>query len=314
MRGPDRVTVPQPRAEGVLRFPGRALIAGDRLLVSDTGHGRVLDCALDLSDSSAPVARVTAEHAGFQEPQGIALAGPDILVADRAGQAIWRIGPDGQRERVAGTGELAERMPDGGVGPAIALRSPWGLAAHGDDLVVAMAGSHQLWRFDPVTLRLRAWAGTGGEEVTDGPLPRALLAQPTGVAAFGSRVAFADAESSSVRIADDAVGVRTVVGTGLFESGDRDGTGDRARLQHAEDLAVHAGVFAVTDTYNDRVKRVDPATREARPWPGDAGEAGALREPAGISSDGERLAIADTGNHRIVLAHDDGALAEVRFD
>ena len=177
-----------------------------------------------------------------------------------------------------------------------------------------MAGSHQLWRLEPVTLRLRAWAGTGGEDVTDGPLPRALLAQPTGVAAFGSRVAFADAESSSVRIADEAVGVRTVVGTGLFESGDRDGTGDRVRLQHAEDLAVHAGVFAVADTYNDRIKHVDPATREARPWPGEAGEAGALREPAGVSSDGERLAIADTGNHRIVLARDDGALAEVRFD
>jgi len=233
-------------------------------------------------------------------------------VADRAGQAVWRLGPSG-RERVAGTGELADAMPNGGDGPRLALRSPWGLAEHGGELVVSMAGSHQLWRLDPLSLRMRAWAGTSAEDLIDGTLTSALLAQPTGVAAFGSRVAFADAESSAIRIADGAVGVRTVVGTGLFDMGDRDGVADRVLLQHAEDVAGHAGAFAVADTYNDRLKRVDPVTRESQPWLGIAGEAGVLREPAGISSDGVRLAVADTGNHRVVLVADNGDIAEVRI-
>ena len=313
VRGPDPAALPQPSSGGVLRFPGRVLIAGDRLLVADTGHGRVLDCSLDVTDPSAPRATIRAEHSGFLEPQGLALLGGTVYVADRAGQAVWRLAGGGERERVAGTGELGERMPAGGLGPRIDLRSPWGLAAHGEKLVVSMAGSHQLWRFDPATLRLRAWAGTGVEELTDGTLDRALLAQPTGVSAFGSRVAFADAESSAVRLADEAVGVRTVVGTGLFDSGDRDGQGARALLQHAEDLAVHDGVLAVVDTYNDRLKRIDPLSRESQPWTGEAGRAGALREPAGISSDGSQLVIADTGNHRVVLVGEDGSLAEVGF-
>jgi thiol-disulfide isomerase/thioredoxin len=312
-RGPERFTVLQPPTGGFLRFPGRALVAGERLLVSDTGHGRVLDCVLDSRDPSAPAATVRAEHGGFLEPQGIVVLGDDVFVADRAEHSVWRLAAGGDRERVAGTGELGEQMPAAGLGPHLALRSPLGLAAQGGELVISMAGSHQIWRLDVATLKLRAWAGTGREELVDDRLDRALLAQPTGVAAFGSRVAFADAESSAVRIADEAVGVRTVVGKGLFEFGDRDGSGDRVLLQHAEDLAVHEGMLAVADTYNDRLKRIDPVSRQSQPWPGLVGEPKILREPAGVSSDGTRLAVADTGNHRVVLVSPDGTPAEVRF-
>ncbi|HEY5540414.1 MAG TPA: alkyl hydroperoxide reductase, partial [Coriobacteriia bacterium] len=254
-----------------------------------------------------------AEHAGFDEPQGLAVLGGRLYVSDRAGQAVWRLGPGDERERVLGTGRLAVRSSAGGFGPEVEVRSPWGIAAHEGSLVVSMAGSHQLWCLDPDTLAARPWAGTSGEELTDGPLARALLAQPTGVASLGSRVAFADCESSAIRIADEAVGVRTVVGKGLFAFGDKDGVGDEVQLQHAEDVAAHDGVLAVADTYNDRLKRIDPATRGSRPWDGEAGTAGALKEPAGVSSDGTTLAVADTGHHRIVLVGKDGSLSEVQF-
>ena len=92
-----------------------------------------------------------------------------------------------------------------------------------------------------------------------------------------------------------------------------DGVASEVQLQHAEDLATHDGVLAVADTYNDRIKRIDPATRESRPWDGEAGDAGALKEPAGISSEGTTLAVADTGNHLVVLVEPDGSLSEVQF-
>ena len=317
VRGPEPTATPQPHAEGTLRFPGRVLIDGDRLLIADTGHGRVLDCALERGatggGASAPVARVAAEYGGFAEPQGLAVLGGSVYVADRAAHSVWRLGPGDERERVLGTGRLADYSMSAGFGPDLDVRSPWGIAAHQDSLVIGMAGGHQLWRLDTGTLRARPWAGTGGEELTDGTLQRALLAQPTGVAALGSRVAFADCESSAIRLADEAAGVRTVVGKGLFVFGDKDGTGDEVQLQHAEDVAVHDGVLAVPDTYNDRLKRINPATRASRPWNGEAGEAGALKEPAGASSDGATLVIADTGNHRVVLVAADGSLVEVQL-
>jgi thiol-disulfide isomerase/thioredoxin len=322
--GPDPIAEPQKRAEGVLRFPGRVVLgssggtgaadgasAPDRLWIADTGHGRVLECSLD---ESATAATVLAEHGGFNEPQGMLPHASGLFVADRADQAVWRIDAHGDRHRVAGTGKLADIAGSAGYGPSTRLRSPWGLAALGDQVVVSMAGSHQLWRLDPVTLQVAPWAGTSGEDLVDGQLSTALLSQPTGVSVSGDEVAFADSESSAIRLASEEAGVSTLVGTGLFEFGDRDGVGDRVLLQHAEDLAFFDhGTLVVADTYNDRLKRMDVRTRESEPWAGQAGKLGALREPAGVSSFNGRIAVADTAAHRVVLVEPGGSLAEVRL-
>jgi DNA-binding beta-propeller fold protein YncE len=105
------------------------------------------------------------------------------------------------------------------------------------------------------------------------------------------------------------------VGTGLFDFGDRDGTGDEVRLQHAEDLVLHEGVLYVTDTYNDSIKVVDPRTRVCTSLPGPAGDGTALSGPAGIASLGGRLAVADTDAHRIVIVDPrDGSVTPLQLD
>jgi hypothetical protein len=309
VRGADPYPSTLARHEGPLRFPTRAILGGDRLWIADTGHGRVLECAWDAGETAATV---VAEHGGFIEPRGLAALGGSLYVADRAGHSIWRL-RGGERERVAGTGELGARAISAGPAAIAQLRSPWGLASAGGRLAVAMAGTHQLWWLDPDARTLALLAGTGAESIADGPPLHALLAQPTGVAVTpdGSLV-FADSESSSVRLANDDA-VTTVVGTDLFDFGDRDGIGDRVLLQHCEDVAPHAGALAVADTYNDRLKRVDVASRECAPWSGEAGEKGSLREPAGVWSDGATLLAADTGHHRVAVVGGDGSLGEVRL-
>jgi hypothetical protein len=308
-RGPDPTGPSLSRHEGALRFPTRAIVDGGRLWISDTGHGRVLECHWRPGENAAAVVK---EHGGFLEPRGVAAAGPHVYVADRAAHTVSRL-TGGERTRVAGTGAIAESAVIGGTATDRELRSPWGLSVAGEHLAIAMAGSHQLWTLDPAAGSLSLLAGTGREEIRDGSAARADLAQPTGLATLGEAgLAFADCETSAVRTVGESA-VRTVVGRGLFEFGDRPGTGDEALLQHCEDVATHHGALAVADTYNDRLKRVDPATRECAPWPGEAGEAGALREPGGVSSDGTTLLVADTGHHRIVTVGPDGSLAEVRL-
>jgi hypothetical protein len=313
VRGADPTAPNLERHGGVLHFPTRAIVADGRLWVSDTGHGRVLECVWDPARGSATV---SAEHAGFLEPRGLASFGGAVHVADRAGHSVWRLGRDRrERERVAGTGTIGSGAISAGPALESDLRSPWGLAAVGGRLAISMAGTHQIWTLDPVTHALALLAGTGAEEIVDGRPARAALAQPTGLASFGDDargVAFADCETSAVRIAGPS-SVETVVGTGLFEFGDRDGVGDAALLQHCEDVAVHEAVFAVADTYNDRLKRVGPSTRACAPWPGEAGEKGSLREPGGVWSDGTTLLVADTGHHRLVTVGPDGAVSEIRL-
>ena len=249
-------------------------------------------------------------HDGFTEPRGLAVIDGRIFVADRAAHSVWELA-DGAKVPVAGTDRIGENAIRPGPGLQTDLRSPWGLAPLGRALVIAMAGSHQLWALDPDSGMLSRVAGTGGEELGDGRPSAATLAQPTGLAPIGDdAMAFADCESSAVRVLD-AQSVRTLVGTGLFHFGDRSGVGEAALLQHCEDVAAWDGVLAVADTYNDRIKRVHPSTRECTPWPGEAGEAGSLREPAGLWSDGSAMIVCDTGHHRIARVERDGTLVEI---
>jgi len=313
VRGPDPLAVrPATSGHGLLRFPTRAIVAGGRLWVSDTGHGRVIECEWNPRGSRATV---VAEHVGFVEPRGLVELAGQVYVADRAGHAIWRLDSAiGERTRVAGTGRLGSYSISPGPALDADLRSPWGLERLGERLAVSMAGSHQLWTLDPARGSLAHLAGMGAEALVDGAPRSAALAQPTGLALIGAgALAVADCESSAVRTCDEKQ-VATLVGTGLFDFGDRPGTGDSALLQHCEDVAHHGGVLAVADTYNDRIKLVDPASRDCAPWPGEAGEAGSLREPAGVWSDGATMLIADTGNHRVVTVGPDGSLAEVSIE
>lgn len=311
VRGPDPFYRPgSPTGRGDLRYPGRVIVAADRMAISDSGNGRVIVASYAAATSSATV---MSSHEGFDEPQGLAFVGEDLFVAERRGHNVWRIGRDGERQLVAGTGRLAEGAITVGRASDARLRSPWGLAAGADGkLIVAMAGAHQLWRIDPVRDRLELVAGTGGEDIVDGDARSALLAQPTGASCANGRALFADSESSAVRVYDAATeSVDTLTGTGLFDFGDRDGVGDDVLMQHVEDVVWHRGAVAAADTYNDRIKRVDPVTREAKPWPGAIGVAGSLAQPAGISSDGQTLYVVDTNNHRIVASGADGEMREV---
>jgi DNA-binding beta-propeller fold protein YncE len=92
--------------------------------------------------------------------------------------------------------------------------------------------------------------------------------------------------------------VSTVVGMGLFEFGDVNGTGDDVRLQHALGVAYRNGKLYVADTYNSKIKEIDPKTRVCTTF---AGDAKTLNEPGGLSFAGDQLYVADTNNHRIAV-------------
>jgi sugar lactone lactonase YvrE len=210
---------------------------------------------------------------------------------------------------LAGTGRRVRTQADLDAG---ALASPWDVAVAGGVLYVATAGTHQLHAIplaaDDSTARgPRPFAGGRGEDIRDGPRLEALLAQPMGLCHAGGRLYFADAESSAVRWAEadgaDAAGgeVHTVVGTGLFDFGDRDGVGDDARLQHPQGIAAHPdGRLLVADSYNDALRWVDPAARRVETW------RRGLHEPGGVAVAAGRVFVADTNAHRVLVIDEGG--------
>ena len=354
-RGGGPYVPPEPTA-GTLRFPAKAVaLPGGSLLVADAGHHSLAELDVDgetllrrIGSGERGLVDGGPGHARFSEPNGLtllpedvaAVAGYDVLVADTVNHALRGVRlSDGHVTTVAGTGTqylvgeptVPSPLPgrtdlwrtDGAArrGTDVPLSSPWDVAwsPQTGTVLVAMAGNHQLWAFDPRTGAVEPVAGTMNEGLVDGDPREAWFAQTSGTAvAADGRVWLADSEVSALRWIDPgtpvveapapaaplvgaAAAVRaaagparpagpadawsgatvgTAVGAGLFDFGHRDGAADQALLQHPLGVAVLPdGSVVVADTYNGAVRRWAPGSEGA----GEVSTlATGLAEPSGI--------------------------------
>lgn len=335
--GPLRLTREQSvRAATGLAFPGKVLADpdGGRLFIADSNHNRIVVATLPDAEGRSRLLRLlgsgragradgAADAAEFNHPQGLAHSASTLYVADTESHTVRAVDLTSWTVRtIAGTGSQSHDRSGGKKGANQGLNSPWDLVLEGSTLYIAMAGSHQLWRLDMPMNFCRAFAGSGRENIADGPAEAAALAQPSGLALHGNHLYFADSEVSAVRRVDLAAErVETLVGAGLFDFGDIDGPFPTARLQHCLGVAIHEASVLVADTYNHKVKVLDLGRGEVRTLLGD-GRPGtdregrlALFEPGGLHAAGGVLYIADTNNHRVVrVALEDVSWREVRIE
>lgn len=313
-----------------LLYPGKVLAdeEGGRLFIADSSHNRIVIADLgsrEVLDIIGTSGRGwndgDFDSATFDKPQGMALAGDLLYIADVNNHAIR--GADLAARTVstiAGNGIMGrQRIPFGIPVPdplGVSLRSPWDLEF--DDagrLHIAMAGTHQLYIYEPDIGQLYPSVGNGREaNLNDVSLAASELAQPSGLYYAGEgKIYFADSESSTIRLADFANDLVTVVsGTTnnhLFQFGDIDGELGVNRLQHALDVqGLPNGDLYIADTYNSRIKVIragETATYAAFGLGGPGGYAdgdasvAAFYEPGGLSYADGILYVADTNNHAI---------------
>ncbi|RJP21237.1 MAG: hypothetical protein C4527_23805 [Candidatus Omnitrophota bacterium] len=302
----------------VLAFPGKVLAEGNlqRLFISDSNHNRIVISDFDgnitdIAGSGAIGLKDGAfAEAEFNHPQGMVWDGEALLVADTENHALRRVDLKTKTvTTIAGIGQQS-RTRNGGPARTTALNSPWDLTRIGNNKIIyiAMAGPHQLWKYDPEKEIVEPYAGSGREDIIDGPLKSSALAQPSGICSDGVNLYFADSEVSALRWVDREKGngqVKTYIGTGLFDFGDRDGDFDQALLQHPLGVAYHDGKIYVADSYNHKIKVADPVERTITTLAGN-GKAGIgmidapqFDEPAGLSIAGDNIYVADTNNHAI---------------
>ncbi|HET6530724.1 MAG TPA: NHL domain-containing thioredoxin family protein [Actinoplanes sp.] len=267
LRHGDAPYVPSVPADTLLRFPGKAIeLASGNLLVSDSARHSLAELA---PDGETLIRRIEGD---LNEPQGLLLlpakiaevAGYDVVVADTVNHRLRGLKLDtGELTTVAGSGRPWRSTVDGHAHDALAadLSSPWDLAWYDDKVIIAMAGIHQLWWFDPVRRTVGVYAGTTVESLRDGPLPDVWMAQPSGLSADGGTLWIADSETSAVRWIENGV-MHTAVGQGLFDFGHVDGPAQAALLQHPLGVAaLPDGDVLIADTYNGAIRRFQPATR-----------------------------------------------------
>jgi DNA-binding beta-propeller fold protein YncE len=300
-----------------LAFPGKVLAdeKSDRLFIADSNHNRIVVTKLDgtfveaIGTGTRGANDGAFESATFYRPQGMALDNDSLYVADTENHLIRRVDLKARRvETIAGTGKQMDDYNQQGPARNISLNSPWDLQLAGRNLYIAMAGPHQIWKLDLEKREISTFAGSGREARLDGEALKAGFAQPSGLAIDGKTLFVADSESNIIRAIDfssPAPQVRTLAGGDLFEFGDEDGAGDDVRLQHPLGLAVLNGRVLIADTYNHKIKQLDPQAGTVKTLfgtgkPGQAdGASASFYEPGGLSIAGDKLYVADTNNHAV---------------
>jgi thiol-disulfide isomerase/thioredoxin/sugar lactone lactonase YvrE len=315
---------------GLLAFPGKVTVADDRLFIADSSHHRIIIADLttyEVLDVIGTGYRGMDDGdfatATFNTPQGMALRGSTLYIADTNNHAIRAADLDSRTvTTVAGTGSKGsgiinfDAIVDNPLN--FDLRSPWDVELGVDDtLYIAMAGTHQIWEMNLEEGWLTPSAGSGREAMLNTSLERSELAQPSGLYYRDGRLYFADSESSTIRVADyNEREVETLSGTtdnSLFDFGDVDGALGDSRLQHALGVTgTPDGILYIADTYNSKIKRIDAdnVTTTLFGQDGNGGfsdggpEQAAFDEPGGLEyarlPDGrEVLFVADTNNHVI---------------
>lgn len=304
-------------AASELKFPGKLAYAPDRgwLFISDAGNHRILVTDVDgkVLHQIGQRAKPGAQDGGFFEarfrgPQGLLYQEGKLYVADTENHLLREIDLDKQQVKtVAGTGKQGRPLGEKNL-PALetALSSPWDLASYAkaggkpDDIAVAMAGTHQLWTFNPGSGEVSVLAGNARESIDDGVFPYNSLSQPSGLAAYQDKLYLVDAETSSLRVLQNGQ-LTTLIGTGLFDFGFQDGKQGKAKMQHPLGVWADAGGVYIADAYNHAIRLYHPETKRLSTLVGEGKRSDQLNEPNDIIKIGEDFFVADTNNQAIRL-------------
>ena len=90
----------------------------------------------------------------------------------------------------------------------------------------------------------------------------------------------------------------------LFTFGDVDGPASQVKLQHTIGIVFDEGKLYIADTYNNKIKMIDPKDGHTQTLVGSgtpdySDNPPAFNNPSGLAVAGGKLFVADTNNHAI---------------
>ncbi|KAI3982644.1 hypothetical protein MKX01_031383 [Papaver californicum] len=286
--------------------------------IGSTGEEGLQDCTFD--------------DATFNRPQGLAYNPKKncLYVADTENHALREI--DFVNELVktlAGNGTKGSDYKGGRKGTTQLLNSPWDVFFEptSEMVYIALAGKHQIWEHNTLDGVTRAFSCDGYERNLNGPTSSSSsFEQPSGISLYPGKMEIyvADTESSSVRVLDLKTGGTKLLAGGdpvfsdnlfkLYTSvqfGDHDGVGSDVLLQHPLGvLCAKDGQVYVADSYNNKIKRLDPTSKRVVTLAG-TGRAGFKDRSALSSQFSEPAGLVDAGNGRLLIA--DTNNSEIRY-
>jgi conserved repeat domain len=313
---------------------GVALDAAGNLFVADSASFTIREISAGQVTTPAGNAGLSGTADGrpgsFASPMGIAYSPIDdfLLIADRGNHVV--------RLRYPGDRQLGYVLTIGGAlglpgmvdgifevsrfsAPSAVAPDPRGR------LYVADSGNNRIRKLTPVReyvgyYSTATFAGSS-EGPADGSMAVAQFRNPSGIAVDGEEIVYvADTGNHAIRKILNGE-VTTLAGL-AGSPGNTDGYGADARFNAPTAITVDGrGNLYVCDTGNHTIRKVSPsglvttvAGLAGRPGDSDGFGPGArLSSPGGITvGPNGAIYIADTGNHRVCVAHVETALSSDR--
>lgn len=300
---------------------GLTVAPGGDILVSDPPNFRVRRISSGLVTTFAGtglVDNIDATLVTLNKPAGMFIAGPgEVWVADRLNNEVRSI-QGGKIKKVYGDGyptSARNRL----YLPAAIVRDSQG------SVYIAEQGNERVLKFAPGSTTGSYFAGGGvltfGGD--NGPSPNSSLTFPSGLAIDSTGVVYiVDSGNCRVRrVATNGI-ITTVVGSGTcLYSGDGGPATSAGTAPFGIALDGKGGLL-ITDSLNQRVRRVDTATGiittvagiGTAGFSGDGGPATSaqLDAPIGIAVDSAgRIFVADNGNSRVRMIDTNGVIRTI---
>ena len=301
---------------------GVALDADGNLFISDPGNDRIrrVDAVSGIITTVAGNGIEefsgdggAATSAGIFNPADIALdADGNLFISDPGNQRIRRVDAvSGVISTVAGDGNQGS-TGDGGLATSASFSFPAGVVLDAsNNLFIADQGNQRIRRVDAVSSIITTVAGDGSQGLSGdgGPATSAGLSFPADVVVLdiSNDLFIADQGNQRIRRVDAVTGIITTVGVTTGDGG----PATDAFLGDPTAAALDgAGNLFISDTGNDRIRRVDSvsgiittvAGNGVEGFGGDGGPAtsASLANPGGIALDtAGNLYFSDPGNQRI---------------
>lgn len=279
------------------------------------------------------------DKARFYRPNGITIVNGNLYIADTKNSTIRQIViATGAVTTFAG--QAGQRGSNDGIGTNARFNYPEGITTDGVNLYVADTGNYTIRKivisngevstlFDPTNI--------DGSAAEVGAMGNYKF--PFGITTDGTRLYITDTWNYKVKIFDLKTGiVTTLAGSGL--SGSADGIGEEAQFNFPAGITTDGTNLYVNDVANCTVRKIVIKTGAVTTIAGIVGHKGStdgaasdamFNYPAGITTDGTNLYVADTDNHTIrkivietgivttlagqagIFGSDDGNLLDLRF-
>ncbi|MBI4584689.1 MAG: PKD domain-containing protein [Planctomycetes bacterium] len=203
-----------------------------------------------------------AHLARLNAPSSLAL-GPDgaVYIADAGNSRIRQVGPDGIITTVAGTGNPADALGDGGPATLARIVTPSGIAVGSDGSLTIAGGLRVRWVTPDGIIRTIAGTGVSGFSGDGSPATEASFRSTFAVAVGADDSVYVlDQPDHRIRWFRPGGAIDTLAGTGARATSGDTGPARQAQLQDLNGLAVgpDGAVYLSQANNNVRVRRIAP--------------------------------------------------------